>query len=299
MTYPVSACSFIRSTFEGAFCIFESMASLLPFVDEYIVLDLGSTDGTLHYLRQIADANPKVKLLQGTFPTVDAGVFATLANDLIALCKNEHVWYHQSDEIPHQHLLGMVEEKFKQGQFDWAFWRIQLGYNWQEPRWLPHLIHRLGPKSNFVFVGDGMNTDRTFGTPVCSTRDAGWFSKWGELYEQEGPSALQPWIREMVLDVSLLGGFRDNVPTRRALHSPFWREQPTIEYRPSEKEQNVHLPADEWMRIAKTDDRWIRTESPYDIPHIMQYHLGRTRYELRRSLFDALCQDDTRKLLGV
>jgi hypothetical protein len=43
MNYNLSGCVFIRNTFNGAFCLFESMHQLLPLCDEFIVMDLGST----------------------------------------------------------------------------------------------------------------------------------------------------------------------------------------------------------------------------------------------------------------
>lgn len=285
MTFPVSACSFIRGCFEGAFCAFESMASLLPFIDEYIVLDLGSTDGTLFYLQQIANANKKVKLLQGTFPTVDAGVFATLANDLIALCKNENVIYHQADEVWHEDLLALMEQRFQRGEFDLAFWRIQYRDNFQKVKWFPQVVHRCGVKGRFNFVGDGMNSDRYLEPPICSDYGGEYFPKWGEM----GQDGVKPYVNQMILDVSLVGAFLENIPTRRALHAPFWREEPDIE----------GVPSSQWLRRERQNPDWTKTTSPYNIPHIMRYHIGRTRYELRKSLFDALYQDDTRKLLGM
>jgi glycosyltransferase involved in cell wall biosynthesis len=292
----VSGCCFIKDAFVGAFTVFESMASLLPFVSDYTVMDLGSTDGTLQRLEQIAAENPRVRLLRGRFPDAkDAGAFASLANDVIASCPEDVVWYHQADEVWHQDLLLILAERLLQGADDLSFWRIQLGYNWQEPRWYPHLVHRISRKSDFVFVGDGMNTSRVFGIDVCSNYNAGWFSKWGDL----GPDGIKPYLNEMVLDVSLLGGFKKNIPGRRALHAPFWHEEPVIPYRLPGEKQDHQLPATQWTAWADKDDRWTRTESPYDIPHIMKFHVGKTEYHLRKNLFEALCKDNTRGLLGL
>jgi hypothetical protein len=298
---PVSACVFIRNTFDGAFMLFESMASLLPFVSDFLVMDLGSTDGTAHYLERIAEANPRVRLVHGEFSYQDAGVFATLANDLIAMCEQPNVWYYQSDEIPHQGLLKLVRERFARGEFDLRMWRVQLGYNFQEPRWLPHFVHRVGHRDDgsFVFVGDGMNTKRYLEPPVCSQYGGEYFTKWGEMWDAQGVPGLEPYMHEMLLDVSLLGGFRDNVPARRRMHAPFWHETPIIPYRPPGSKQDRQLAEDEWVRIANADDRWTRAETPFDIPHIMRWHVGRTKYALRQELFDALCQDNTLGLLGL
>jgi len=286
VSYPVSACVFIRDTFKGAFCLFESMATLLPFVDEFVVMDLGSTDGTLEVLRDIVDANPKFKLIvEPEFPEEDAGVFATLANDLVAFCRNQAVLYYQADEIWHPDLLRLMEAEFQAGHYDLSFWRIQYRDNFQKVKWFPHLVHRVGLKDAFNFVGDGMTTDRTFDARLCSTYGGEWFPRWGGL----GQEGIKPYVHEMILDVSLVGGFRDNVPDRRRMHSPFWHEEPHIE----------GTPISEWEPRERGNPDWTRRESPYALPPVMRWHVGRAKYELRPELLEAIKQDDTREVVGL
>jgi len=281
VSYPVSACVFIRDTFKGAFCLFESMASLLPYVDEFVVMDLGSTDGTLEVLREIVAANQKMKLIvEVEFPEEDAGVFATLANDLIDFCRNQAVLYYQADEIWHPDLLELMEAEFQAGYYDLSFWRIQYRDNFQAVKWFPHLVHRVGHKDSFNFVGDGMTTDRTFDARLCSQWGGEWFQKWGGL----GQEGIKPYVNEMILDVSLVGGFRDNIPGRRRMHSPFWHEEPHVE----------GTPISEWVPRELDNPDWTRPDSPYNVPPIMRWHVGRTRYELRPDLLDAIKRDDTR-----
>lgn len=318
MTYNLSACVFIRDTFKGAFCLFEGMATFLPLVDEFVVMDLGSTDGTYEVLREISIANPKIKLVNGSFPEVDAAAFATLANDLIALCENDNVLYYQSDEIWHECLLGMMKERFEQGDFDLSFWRIQYRENFQKVKWFPYPVHRVGHKDSFNFVGDGMNSDRYLDAKMCSTYNGGWFSKWGEKFKDEprslslnemnldvtdtlslvdnleGSSALPQNMlptKEMILDVSLVGAFLENIPERRRMHTPFWHEPATN--MPSD-ENNMLIT--EWIEKERKNPNWFKKTSPFKVPRIMEWHLGKMKYELRPELLQAL-KDDTNFIL--
>ena len=289
----MSGCCFIRNTFAG-FCVFESMASILPFVDEYVILDLSSTDGTLHYLERIAEANPKVKLVHGTFPVIDAGAFATLADDVIGMCSHPNVIYHQADEIWHEDLLKLMERKLQEGKFDLSFWRYQLRENFQRSKWPGHVVHRVGNRDNgsFKFVADGMRTERNFDAELCSNYDGGYYMRWGDMAKEfdegRGPG-VGSYVHEMILDVSLVGGFRDNIPDRRRLHSPFWHETDSIE----------GVPPEQWIVREKSNPNWTKTESPYNLPKVMRWHVGKTTYQLRRELFEALCADDTRSLIGL
>lgn len=283
MSYNLSACVFIRNTFEGAFCIFESIATLLPLVDEFIVMDMGSTDGTLEILQEIAESNPKVCLDTNNFfvyPT-DASVFAHLANDLISLCSNQNVLYYQADEIWHENLVNLMRQEFDQGNFDLKFWRVQLRENFQKIKWFPHFVHRVGQKDNFNFVGDGMNTDRYLEPKLCfSDYGDGWFPNWSTEYKD---TASELPLDEMIMDVSLVGAFLENIPERRRMHTPFWNEPTTS--MPADEDG---LSIDEWMARERDNENWDIDETPFNIPSIMKWHLGEPKYKLRSKLLQAL-----------
>lgn len=295
MNYNLSACCFIRNTFKGAFCLWESMASFLPFVSEMLIMDLGSDDGTLEVLQDIASHNSKVRLVSGSFYKIDANVFATLANDMIAMCTYDNVLYWQADEIWHEDLLKLMKQRFEAGQFDLSFWRIQYANNFQYVKWFPHLIHAVGQKGRFNFVGDGMNTDRVWDAKICSNFGGEMFPKWGGL----GQEGIKPYINEMSTDVSLIGGFRDNIPDRRRMHAPFWHEEPTIPYYLKEDGKQPHMQESAWYARALGDEDWTKTESPYNLPKLLRWHVGRVKYELRPDLLEALRQDKTREYIGI
>lgn len=282
----------------------ESMAQFMPFADEMLIMDLGSTDGTVEFLQNVASNNPKVKLiLKDSFPYNDAGVFATLANDLVAMCSYDHVIYWQSDELWHENILRLMRQKFEAGKFDLSFWRIQYANNFQYVKWFPHLVHRVGTKGdnfnegkhNFEFNGDGMNTTRLWDAAICSNYGGEMFPLWGGF----GQQGIKPYTSEMITDVSLLGGFRDLIPDRRRMHAPFWHEEPTIPYYNKDNGQQPHIQETHWYAKALGDDDWTKTESPYELPKLLRWHVGKTRYDLQPGLLEALRSGNTNELIGL
>ena len=262
------------------------MASFMPLVDDMTILDLGSTDGTLQILEEIAAANPKVRVVRTGFSKVDAGAFADIANDCVAAWKHDHGIFWQADEICHENLVKMLQGKLDDGQFDMVLWRYQLKENFQLMRWPPHPVHRIGTKGKFQFVNDGMNTNRYFEPPVCSNYDMGWFIRWGDEFKGRYPELP---THEMVMDVSAAGGFIDNIIGKRTLHAPMWHEQPNIDGEPIQK----------WLMRERSNPNWTRNTTPFNIPYIMRYHLGKTRYALRPELKEALKTGNTKELIGL
>lgn len=279
MSYNLSGCVFIRNTFKGAFCLFESMYQILPFCDEMIVMDLGSDDGTLEVLNEIAARNPKIEIVHSKFYENDAAIFAKLANDLVKMASHPHVFYFQSDEIWHENLIGLTKQALDEGRRDLTFWRVQLRYNFQQMKWYPHPVHRVAPKDNFVFTQDGMNSNRVFDVPVVGNWDLSHYRLWDPDYSSH---PVDMPFDEMVLDVSLTGAFLDNIPDRRRMHLPFWHEG---EVMPGDE---GGLPIDTWHNQQRMNQDWYRRDTPFNIPQIMRYHLGKRRYELRPELLEAL-----------
>ena len=286
MSYNLSAATFIRNNYRGAFCLYESMASFLPFVDDMTILDCESTDGTYETLQEIADANPKIRVVRTKFSRQDASAFADIANDCVAAWEHESGLFWQADEIWHENLLRLLRQKLEEGHRDMTFWRYQLKENFQVMRWPPHPIHRLGTKGNFHFVDDGMNSNRVFEPPVCSNWDMGWFIKWGDEFRGRYPELP---THEMVLDVSAVGAFLNNIIGKRTLHAPMWHEQPNVDGEPLGR----------WMARERHNPNWSRKDTRFNIPQIMRWHLGRARYDVRPELIEALKTNTTERIVGL
>lgn len=303
-----SICVFIRNNNSGAFGLWESMSILMPLADEFFVLDLGSNDGTYEILKDLASKNKKIRVEQESFPVnpvtglVDAGSFAELPNKMIPTCKYERVMYYQADEIFHEDLIKLIPN-----EYNLSFWRYQLSENFQRIKWHPHIVQRFGHRSDFVFADDGMNTKNPTKAKLVSNYDGGWFTRWGaefskgRKYRVDGngnpyiygneerviEDGDYPWnmpTNEMILDISSVGGFLDNVTEKRKLHAPMWRDGETII-----NIDGVSIDLKVWYQRESKNANWTKTDTPFNIPEVMKYHLGKKRYEVRQDLLDKIC----------
>jgi len=313
----LSICVFIKNNNAGGFCLWESMATLMPLADEFFVLDLGSTDGTYTALQDLASKNKKIRLEQGKFPVnretgmVDAGSFAELPNAMIPTCKNELVMYYQADEIFHEHLIKKLKKRLeKPVDNGLSFWRYQLGYNFQQIKWFPHIVHRIDRKDrfNFIFEGsDGMNSDRYNDAELFSDYNGGWFTRWGAEYSKgrkipigkdgkpyiygttfheitEGKRAVEMPTNDMILDVSSIGAFLENIGNKSKYHAPMWRtDSEAINI------GGVVHNLKDWYNKEKDNEDWTKKTTPFNIPKIMKPLLGQQTYPIRQEVLEKIC----------
>ena len=293
MIPKISVCCFIRDNNRCGFGLWESMASLIPFADEYIVLDCGSTDDTVDILRDLVARNPRIRLEHSSFyypdGSTDASVFADRANDVIAMCKNDLVLYHQADEIFHEDLLNRMRMELEalNGGIpeDWKgmnFWRVQLQENLQVVKWYPHPVNRLDLKSRMLHIGDGMNTNRPWDPPFVGDYDGG--ATW-EVSCRDNPSSLP--THHMILDISATGMWLDNIVPKRAAHAPHWHENADTLHGWGGGSRNIF----EWVREQKDNMNWHKRYSPFNIPKILYGLLGEQSYFARREVLESIAND--------
>ncbi len=297
MIPKISVCCYVKNNDSCGFGLWESMASLIPFADEYIILDCGSSDGTLETLKDLAVKNPKIRLEQGSLTvedgSADARAFATKANDLVAMAKNDLVLYHQADEIWHDDLLTIMRSDLVNlaggVPADWngmSFWRYQLTENLQVIKWWPHLVNRLDRKERMNFVGDGMNTDRALKCDfVAGYKEFvvgdGDPDPW-QINFRGNPSELP--TNHMILDISATGMFVENIVTKRHAHAPYWHESPdTIRFIDGSTRS-----LQQWMGEQYKNPNWFKSTTPFDVPSIIKELVGKDRYFARDSVLQQI-----------
>lgn len=91
--------------------VVESIKSILPIVDEFIVNVGPDEDGTLSLIESIGD--PKIKIIRSQWnPNLDTGgyVFAQQTNIALFNCTGRWAFYLQADEVIHEDDLPLIME---------------------------------------------------------------------------------------------------------------------------------------------------------------------------------------------
>ena len=105
----ISGFTFIRNTVRFDYPIVESIKSILPIVDEFIVNVGPDEDGTLDLIQSIGD--PKIKTIQSQWnPNVNAGGYLYSQQTNIALfnCTGNWAFYLQADEVVHEEDIPII-----------------------------------------------------------------------------------------------------------------------------------------------------------------------------------------------
>jgi hypothetical protein len=296
--FNVTGTTFIRNAFDGGFPIFESMAAIMPIVDSFIIVDMGSTDGTLDVCNDIARANSRISIKHEQWSkTNTADTFADIANRCVELCPTQNVLFYQADEIFHENLIKNVRKEYEKGQYGLSFERIQLSHGMHIVKWLPHMVCRSVVKGIHKYVADGMTIgDHSKTKMMCrnpltgvpgNSRQFPWHNpKPGLFFDAKNPTALNgvmaevfPWD-EFLYDTS--SSFRDNQIGKKALHAPFWNESPNVL-------NGMHK--DEWARREAQNLLWTKKEPSFPMPKIALGLVGMAKYTLRPEVLASLKTD--------
>jgi hypothetical protein len=151
-----------------------------------------------------------------------------------------------------------------------------------------------------------MNTAHFNDAQIVSNYDGGWFTRWGAefskgtfetvdengnpyiygAYKKERTGGKFPQeipTHEMILDISSIGGFLDNIVGKAKKHAPLWRR----------KDDSIHIDGrpynlEGWYRNELKNSDWIKNHTPFDIPEIMRPLLGHRKYTVREDILNRI-----------
>lgn len=152
----------IRNGIEWDYCFIESIKCLQEFCDEVVVVDAGSTDGTLEAIHEISDKKTTIISLS---PNEWANVhgkekLSIFTNVAIKALDTEYNFNLQADEILDPSSYGVVRKAVEQGGESYFCSRINL---WSSPYKMLNVHHSRKPcsteivrlaKSNYLSYDD-------------------------------------------------------------------------------------------------------------------------------------------------
>ena len=110
----VSGFTFVRNVVKYDYPVVESIRSILPVVDEFIVNVGRCDDGTLELMRSIGD--PKIKIVESVWDETlrkDGLIYAQQTNIALAHCTGDWAFYIQADEVVHEDDLPAIQEAMR------------------------------------------------------------------------------------------------------------------------------------------------------------------------------------------
>jgi hypothetical protein len=94
--------------------VVESIRSVLPICDEFIVNVGRCDDGTLELIRSIGDS--KIKIVESIWDETlrkDGLIYSQQTNIALARCKGDWALYMQADEVMHEDDLGVLQDSMR------------------------------------------------------------------------------------------------------------------------------------------------------------------------------------------
>lgn len=227
--------------------IIESIEAVRDYVDEIVVVDMESTDGTLGILKKLG-----VKIIRShQWPYIDnpRDTLNVAFNLYTEYCQGDTILFFEADEVYDDKLLQTIRWEIIVGRNNLAVYRLQLEQNFQRCRWYPIPVHRVFPKGQGTYVQHPTN---------CCQPDTHTLS----------PSEGFLW------DCS--NCFRDNIEGRRQAHSEIFGT-PRRLFVPEHFTQPVELLETEEREILR-QPHWEWTGTPFNIPSVLRPLVGVTDY---------------------
>lgn len=252
MTY-ISAFSFCHNALEGGYPIIEAIKSVQHYVDEIVVVDMQSDDGTRKLLEQL-----KVRIIPGVWREGGQG-YVDCLNDAHALnveCKGSVIIHFEADEVYDQTLISNISHAIHYKKLKHlAVSRIQICQNFQRIRWYPCPVHR-------VFT-------------LGSVTKAGHTTK----EDLDGASNILKWDQDQGLLWDVTFNFRDNLRKRVANSQYLYGEdRPGYKFVPDHFAKKWDLDETEFEELL-LQVHWEYHDTFINIPEVLKPLLGVTDYQ--------------------
>ena len=265
----ISAFTFIRNALHGGYPLLEAIAAVHPYVDETVVLDMGSDDGTYEILHGIAECNPRIRVHQMEWDVSKGPAILGEAHAKHAeLCQGDVIVHMEADEIYDRSLIESVVDFIKIGNEQQLVWRLQVEQNFSRCRWYPTPCHRVFRK--------GTVTKRGHSTVEHLTADLALAESF----------ILDPVPSGFLWDVT--NCFRDQWWGRLEQNAELWNQGVQPRLVPLHAAERWDGLSEEQANEKLREPHWTFRKSPFDLPELLKFWVGQEHYFPRESLIDAL-----------
>ena len=251
----ISGFTFVHNAIESGYPIVEAIKSVHPFVDEVVVVDMQSTDGTTNLLHKMTQSVLVDKVIPGTWQPGGAGGCLLQNHALHVQCKYGAILHFEADEVFDPFLASDVAASIMKGYYDIAVWRLQVEQNFQRVRWYPTPVHRAFPKGSVTKDGETTHIHKRDERPI----------------KVLGPEHGFLW--------DITNCFRDNWIPRVKKNFELWGGRLEFKYQPIHMAHEMIVTNEQGARKYMEEPHWTWRRSPFELPGILKDLVGVTKYE--------------------
>ena len=255
----ISAFTCIRNGISLGYPWVEALLSVLPVVDEFLLVDYYSRDGTYAFAKKMESWNSKIRVIQRPWPEVstDGSSIGLAQTEALHLCSGDLCLLVQADEIHHEDAIKDYPRIFRNFYYS-PFNGIEFDFR--------HVIHNFQEEMVNPAYTRAIRVVRKLPKVIsCHDGFSFWYAE--PLYYYQMPQPIFHCGYE----------FPVNIPKKHLNHQQLYKNMAIYQQAASDAEQRLDR-----AESGDFDEIFTRTETKLkNLPAILRGLIGRTEYTIR------------------